>query len=149
MAWGSVPIVGNVKLQIVSERVVRKGCIGAVPNDRDDLVEEQLVVRWKTEGKKTNGTASSDSAASGQGLSTNGINRGLSTLLGGDAPIFKLGKGEEFSGLFIFGFDKDGLVATHTIEHAEEGNGWDRTAKVVTLTDWLRKFPLLLPNMHL
>ena len=139
MAWCCVPLVGNVKLQILSERVVRKGYVGAVPNGRDDLVEEQLVVRWKTEGKKGGSRSPTPAAASSsaQGQSTNGINRGLSTLLGGDAPIFKLGKGEEFAGLFIFGFDKDGLVASHTIEHAEEGNGWDRTAKVVTLTDWL------------
>lgn len=68
---------------------------------------------------------------------SNGINRGLSTLLGGDSPIFKLGKEEQFTGLFIFGFDEQGRVATHTIEHAEQGRGCDRTAKVVTLTDWL------------
>jgi hypothetical protein len=69
--------------------------------------------------------------------SKNGTNKGLSVLLGGDEPIFKLAKEEQFTGLFIFSFDQDGRILTHTIEHADEANGWDRTAKFVTLTDWL------------
>ena len=39
--------------------------------------------------------------------------------------------------MFIFTFDAEGRIATHTIEHADENNGVDRTARVVTLTDWL------------
>ncbi len=39
--------------------------------------------------------------------------------------------------MFIFTFDPEGRIATHTIEHADENNGVDRTARVVTLTDWL------------
>lgn len=58
-------------------------------------------------------------------------------LLGGKEPIFKLKKEEQFTGLFIFSFDEEGRILTHTIEHADEANGWDRTAKFVTLTDWL------------
>lgn len=58
-------------------------------------------------------------------------------LLGGDEPIFKLSKEEQFSGLFIFSFDEEGRILTHTIEHADEADGWDRTSKFVTLTDWL------------
>jgi Mitochondrial protein up-regulated during meiosis len=58
-------------------------------------------------------------------------------LLGGDKPIFNLNKGDDFSGMFIFTFDSEGRIATHTIEHADESNGVDRTSRVITLTDWL------------
>ena len=103
--------------------------------------EEKLVVRWKTEKKNENGGATNiaatstveGSSASGSG----GVNRGLSALLGGDKPIFNLNKGDDFTGLFIFSFDSEGRVATHTIEHADEDTGLDKTSKVVTLTDWL------------
>ncbi|KAH1512336.1 hypothetical protein KXV73_008432, partial [Aspergillus fumigatus] len=67
----------------------------------------------------------------------NGVNKGLSVLLGGDAPIFKLSNEEQFTGLFIFSFDEEGRISSHTIEHADDAGGWDRTAKFVTLTDWL------------
>lgn len=149
MAWSSVPLVGNVKLQIESERIVRAGMVDP---DRTGGGggDERLVVRWKTEPRgdsQSDGTLAS--AASGEGrhlsgapsnhssLSKVGINRGLSVLLGGEAPIFKLSKEEQFTGLFIFAFDEEGRIATHTIEHADNANGWDRTAKFVTLTDWL------------
>ena len=52
--------------------------------------------------------------------------------LGGDAR-----DDEEFCGLFIFEFDQEGRVITHTIEHAEESGHWDRTSRVVSVTDWL------------
>lgn len=150
MAWGSVPIVGDVKLHVISERIVRAGSAVDFEN-QDSCGDEKLVVRWKTEGKHSGPTATSGDASTtdtspqsldhttstGSSSSTNGTNRGLSTLLGGDSPIFKLGKEERFSGLFIFSFDEEGRVTSHTIEHADEINGWDRTARVVTLTDWL------------
>lgn len=167
MAWGSVPIVGNVRLEIMSERMVNAPSI--VECDEEHRYgDEKLVVRWRTEGGKSDspgyfrkssakeispaanggGTANSSTATNGDmgsssttqshlSSSSNGTNRGLSKLLGGDAPIFKLGKEEQFSGLFIFLFDDQGRIASHTIEHADENNGWDRTARVVTLTDWL------------
>lgn len=53
------------------------------------------------------------------------------------------GKGEddskEFTGLFIFEFDGEGRVVSHTIEHVQEGGDWERGvgARVVGLTDWL------------
>lgn len=128
---------------------------------RDPHSDEELVVRWVTEGGSSTsgakGKASGaemetftpgDSGIQGQkngnkngssatAASSNGVNRGLSTLLGGEAPIFKLGKEEQFTGIFIFSFDDEGRIASQTIEHADEGKGWDRTAKVVSLTDWL------------
>lgn len=132
----------------------------------EDCGDERLVVRWKTEprGEGSNrvdqsttpavgGTSSQQqqqqqkegqqilSMPSGN-LSTSsrskaGVNKSLSTLLGGDVPIFSLGKEGQFDGLFIFAFDDQGRIAGHTIEHADQANGWDRTAKFVTLTDWL------------
>ncbi|EAS37127.1 uncharacterized protein CIMG_02481 [Coccidioides immitis RS] len=157
VAWGSVPIVGNVRLQIMSERMVRGGAMSDF-NGENNSGDEKLVVRWMTEGGASNSSSNSgNKAGSGNSASdgskgeikgtgnsatsassaSNGTNRGLSVLLGGEAPIFKLGKEEQFTGLFIFSFDEEGRIATHTIEHADENSGWDRTAKVVTLTDWL------------
>jgi len=107
-------------------------------------------VRWKTE-PRTDSRPFHDTPSTGRAetpragtdkhshlsSSTNGTNKGLSVLLGGDEPIFKLSKEEQFSGLFIFSFDEEGRILTHTIEHADEADGWDRTSKFVTLTDWL------------
>jgi Mitochondrial protein up-regulated during meiosis len=144
VAWGCVPIVGNVKLHILSEKIVRTRFISHPdPDDesRSGLGEEKLVVRWKTEKKKSDGGTpnytSTIDAASSNANSTTGINRGLSTLLGGDKPIFNLNKEDEFSGMFIFTFDSEGRIATHTIEHADESHGTDKTSRVVTVTDWL------------
>ncbi|KAK5050067.1 hypothetical protein LTR84_004187 [Exophiala bonariae] len=151
VAWGCIPIVGNVKLNVISEKIVRTGFSYAVPVDENDpsasdLGEEKLVVRWKTEPKQNgNGNghghatagASTSSAARSNSLSNGGTNGGLSKLLGGDKPIFNINKEDGFSGLFIFTFDSKGRVASHTIEHADENNGFDKTNKVVTLTDWL------------
>ncbi|KAJ6171585.1 hypothetical protein N7470_000652 [Penicillium chermesinum] len=174
VAWSSIPLVGNVRLQIQSERIVRAGTVLEPDHCGDnDCGDERLVVRWKTEARTesrpfhessqessspaqipgesspaSNGAetsapakqnASTDPEASQSSLSssTNGTNRGLSKLLGGDEPIFKLSHEEQFTGLFIFSFDEEGRILTHTIEHTDEADGWDRTAKFVTLTDWL------------
>ncbi|EXJ93711.1 hypothetical protein A1O1_02104 [Capronia coronata CBS 617.96] len=142
VAWGCVPILGNVKLQIQSEKIVRTGLRYAIPEDEcADLMEEKLVVRWKTEPKQNGDGNSTDmaasSAAESNASSAGGINRGLSKLLGGDKPIFNLSSSDDFTGLFIFTFDSKGRIASHTIEHADEDNGFDKTSKVVTLTDWL------------
>lgn len=135
--------MGNVKLRVLSEKIVRTGFAYLAPPDEgeDNLSEEKLVVRWKTEPKQHDDgnpeTAASSTAADSNSMSNGGINRGLSKLLGGDKPIFNLNKGDDFSGLFIFTFDSKGRIASHTIEHADENNGFDKTSKVVTLTDWL------------
>ncbi|EAW08006.1 uncharacterized protein ACLA_027280 [Aspergillus clavatus NRRL 1] len=149
VAWSSLPLVGNVKLQILSERIVRAGTVLDPEGSSDsDSGDERLVVRWKTERRSEGNTDrpvsawsdSGDSAASenlSHASAKNGINKGLSVLLGGDAPIFKLSNEEQFTGLFIFSFDEEGRIASHTIEHADDANGWDRTPKFVTLADWL------------
>ena len=149
VAWGSVPIVGNVKLRILSERVVRTGFTSeSISSDTTtNNGEEKLVVRWKTEPKSngagitpstTTSTAAANSTSTASTSNQNGgLNRGLSKLLGGDKPIFSLDSNDEFTGLFIFSFDDQGRIASHTIEHADENTGCDRTSRVVTLTDWL------------
>lgn len=50
-----------------------------------------------------------------------------------------VGSSKEFTGLFIFDFDKEGRILSHTIEHVQEGGQWEKGvgAKVVGLTDWL------------
>jgi hypothetical protein len=134
-----VPIVGNVKLNILSEKIVRTGFVN-LPQEHDnpDLGEEKLVVRWKTEKKSGNGASANAAAAASRSTHGNGgINSGLSRLLGGDKPIFNLNKEDEFSGMFVFSFDSKGRIATHTIEHADENSGFDKMSKMVTLTDWL------------
>ncbi|KAF7595163.1 hypothetical protein BBP40_007130 [Aspergillus hancockii] len=152
VAWSTLPLVGNVKLQILSERIVRAGTVLDLEQDSDnDHGDERLVVRWKTEPRRedhhsqeltaTRPTADQKRNAS-QGnshlsSSKDGTNKGLSVLLGGDAPIFPLSKEEQFTGLFIFSFDEEGRILSHTIEHADDAFGWERTAKFVTLTDWL------------
>ncbi|KAI9041508.1 uncharacterized protein KD926_006746 [Aspergillus affinis] len=152
VAWSSLPLVGNVKLQILSERMVRAGTVLDPERcGQSDGGDERLVVRWRTEPRRDDhlqlpssvGTTRTTRRGSEQpepnhvSASKNGINKGLSVLLGGDAPIFKLAKEEQFTGLFIFSFDKEGRVLSHTIEHADNATGWERTAKFVTLTDWL------------
>ncbi|KAF7546489.1 hypothetical protein G7046_g9281 [Stylonectria norvegica] len=44
-----------------------------------------------------------------------------------------------FTGLFIFDFDREGRILSHTIESAQAGGDWEGGvgAKVVGLTDWL------------
>ncbi|EED14900.1 conserved hypothetical protein [Talaromyces stipitatus ATCC 10500] len=150
VAWSSLPLLGNVKLQILSERMVRADSVLGCENyATTDCGEERFVVRWKTShDPSTTTTSSSSSSSSLSSTSTStstsntrtsdtGINKSLSTLLGGDAPIFLPGKEGRFEGLFIFAFDEKGRIASHTIEHADRADGWDRTAKFVTLTDWL------------
>ncbi|KAF2810630.1 uncharacterized protein BDZ99DRAFT_560864 [Mytilinidion resinicola] len=124
VAWGRVPIIGNVKLIILSERMVQNG--GTFTEA--DMRHEKLIVRWKTCGKS-------------KGAQTGGLYRGIGAseqvdkiteFLGGAAR-----KDEEFCGLFIFEFDEEGRISSHTIEHAEEGGSWDKTTRVISVTDWL------------
>ena len=119
IAWNRVPIVGNVKLHILSERMVdgQSGGLGPRPAG---AVGEQLIVRWQTIDK--------------------GKNWGLPFINSGatHAPVLS-GKNKEFTGLFIFDFDKDGRILSHTIEHVQSSGHWEQGvgAKVVGLTDWL------------
>ena len=133
VAWGAVPFMGNTKLQIVSEKMVRTGYDACTPNN--DAGEEKLVIRWQTAAAEGN-SSTSKSIPSGARSASTSTNPNLTTLLGGANAAFSK-NGKPFSGLFIFTFDSAGRIASHTIEHADEDSGYDRTSKVVTLTDWL------------
>lgn len=127
-----MPLVGNVKLTILSERMVRHGG-STVPHANR---EEKLIVKWKTCGK----TEHRDG--------TGGIYRGVG--IRAKDPMDKIknfisgtrngdthdSEAEEFCGIFIFEFDEQGRIAKHTIEHTEQGGNWDKT-RVVSVTDWL------------
>lgn len=136
VAWGRMPLIGNVKLSILSERMVRNGG-SAVPLAYRD---EKLIVKWKTCGKP------SQQRQDGTG----GIYRGMGLAAARD-PVDKI-KGfiagtkdtdtgaddpEEFCGIFVFEFDEKGRIVKHTIEHTDEGGHWDRMTRVVSVTDWL------------
>ena len=117
IAWNRVPLVGNVRVAVVSERVTREPLPFAGPR-RIGAVPEQLVVRWKTVDDDGGGDDSSN---------------------GGRRRPARGNRGTEFTGLFIFQFDDQGRILSHTIEHAQTGSGWENGvgAKVVGLTDWL------------
>lgn len=140
VAWGTVPFVGNVKLNILSEKIARTGydISASIPDAavKDDAGEEKLVVRWITEAKHANANGSTSTPAAASSASAQNINASLSTLLGGSQPL-STNKEKQFSGLFIFTFDSKGRIASHTIEHADEDSGYDRTSRVVTVADWL------------
>lgn len=126
MAWGRVPIVGNVKLIIISERVVKDGPYTYRGPER--VGSERLIVRWKTCGK----TKGKGMGALYRGIGASEQVDKITEWLGGDVR-----DDEEFCGLFIFEFDEEGRILTHIIEHSEEAGSSDRASKVVTITDWL------------
>jgi hypothetical protein len=121
IAWNRVPIIGNVKLEILAERMTSEP-LTFLPR-RAGAVPEQLVVRWSEKCRKKTDDRSSDPY---------GIAKSLR--LGGGVDPKKA-----FTGLFIFDFDKEGRILTHTIEQAQAGGNWEKGvgAKVVGLTDWL------------
>ncbi|KAI9853187.1 MAG: hypothetical protein M1838_000043 [Thelocarpon superellum] len=123
VAWGRVPIVDNVKLNILSERMVKNGSSSLGAASR----AEKLVVRWRTQGK----TRGKGMGAFYRGIGANERVDKITEFLGGDAR-----DDEEFTGLFVFEFDEEGRIVSHIIEHVEEGGHWDKM-RVVTVTDWL------------
>ncbi|KAF2688404.1 hypothetical protein K458DRAFT_330724 [Lentithecium fluviatile CBS 122367] len=118
VAWGRVPVVGNVKLKILSERMVKKG--GACSSD--DSQNEQLIVKWETCGK---------SKEKDHGQVSEAFEK-ITSIVGRSRE-----EHEEFSGLFLFEFDEEGRIVKHTIEHVEESGQSDKPAKVISVTDWL------------
>ncbi|KAM7200952.1 hypothetical protein V8F33_003618 [Rhypophila sp. PSN 637] len=146
IAWNRVPVIGNVKLEILSERMVNQPPVYSVPR-RQGACGEQLVVRWRTVGKSKNwglpfiknGTTSNSKGSAGNGTSTTG---GYESTTEVKAPVGMaepVGSSKEFTGLFIFDFDREGRILSHTIEHVQESGQWEKGvgAKVVGLTDWL------------
>ncbi|EGX94188.1 hypothetical protein CCM_02459 [Cordyceps militaris CM01] len=110
IAWNRVPLVGNVRLEILAERMTAEP-LTFLPR-RPGAAPDQLVVRWRE--------------------MPGGIARSLRLTRGGDPE-------KAFTGLFIFDFDHEGRVLTHTIETTQAGGDWERGvgAKFVGLTDWL------------
>jgi len=167
IAWNRVPIIGSVRLEILSERMVdppsaAHGQSTAAPRP-EGAVGERLVVRWRTKASDNNGRGWSlpfIGGGSGGGnkngnatdITMGGNGTGTSSQSTADAPSSSaasskapvgnaqpVGARKEFTGLFIFDFDNDGRILSHTIEHVEESGQWDRGvgARVVGLTDWL------------
>jgi hypothetical protein len=123
VAWGRVPVVGNVKLVICSERMIQQGGTSVDHACR----HEKLLVRWKTCGK-----AGDSGSGMYRGITASEHLNRITEILRGDEK-----EDSEFTGLFIFEFDEEGRIASHTIEHAEEGGSVDKTTKVISVTDWL------------
>lgn len=107
-----MPIIGDVRLEILSERMVNE------PGKRVGAGTEQLVVRWRTTGSRISWRLPFIQQA-GEG---------------GPAAAKK-----GFTGLFIFEFDGEGRVLSHTIETVQGNGDWENSvgAKFVGLTDWL------------
>ncbi|KAH7040435.1 uncharacterized protein B0I36DRAFT_310671 [Microdochium trichocladiopsis] len=126
IAWNRFPIVGNVKLDILSERVTSHP-VHSSPK-RSGAYPEQLVVRWRTCDSRSKSSPSTATAEDGE--------QRLDGHLRGTQAV---GEKKAFTGLFIFEFDKDGRILSHTIEHVDESGEWENGvgAKVVGLTDWL------------
>ncbi|KOS21879.1 Uncharacterized protein ESCO_002138 [Escovopsis weberi] len=124
IAWNRVPLIGNVKLEILAERMTSEP-LTFLPR-RAGAIPEQLVVRWREERKDRE-----EEKQPQQHLS-----KGLSLLL---RRPKRADPGKAFTGLFIFDFDQEGRILAHTIEQVQEGGNWDKGmgAKFVGLTDWL------------
>ena len=97
-----------------------------------DMCPERLIVRWKTCRK----------------AKPKAPNRRISRLPQVDKITEWLGRDsadeEEFCGLFIFEFDSEGRILSHTIEHVDrfENGDWEREkaggmSKVVSVTEWV------------
>ncbi|TGJ79478.1 hypothetical protein E0Z10_g9282 [Xylaria hypoxylon] len=128
IAWNRVPIVGNVRLEILSERMVSQP-LHFSPR-REGAYGEQLVVKWRTASSSSDSDGDSKLSLTEQG------EQNLDANLRGSQTV---GEKKAFTGLFVFEFDKDGRIISHTIEHVDEHGEWEKGvgARVVGLTDWL------------
>lgn len=121
IAWGSIPVIGNVRLEVLSERMVKGSDCG-----RGAGRNERLVVKWRT----------------CSGVKTDGPSRVLDFLSRHEHEHSRShGRGQghdddHFVGLFVFEFSESGRLLKHTIEHADEARFYDR-CRVVDVTDWL------------
>lgn len=124
IAWNRIPVIGNVELEILSERVFDHP-VHPTPRRPLGAYPEQLIVKWRTMGGKKNGSPK----------------WGLRFLDKEGHVVRREGEaGEgEFTGLFVFEFDGQGRIISHTIERVEEGGDWLKGvgAKVVGITEWI------------
>ncbi|KAI0479296.1 hypothetical protein GGR56DRAFT_372347 [Xylariaceae sp. FL0804] len=139
IAWGRVPIIGNVRLEILSERMVSHPL--HFSPQRPGACGEQLVVKWRTASTADRSRAgTSDPDSNSRASLTEQGSQNLDAKLRGSQVPDAAGKGKTaFTGLFVFEFDKEGRIISHTIEHVDEHDEWEKCvgAKVVGLTDWL------------
>lgn len=119
VAWGRIPVLGNVSLTILSERMIKNGGTSTPAH----LRHEKLIVRWKTCGK----------SEKKHGQASEAMEKISKIVRGSDSSAHD----EEFTGIFRFEFDEEGRIVNHIIEHAEENGHWDQTSKVISVTDWL------------
>ena len=93
-----------------------------------------MIVKWRTQSK----TPSETKRAGGiyRGIAGDEESGKLTDLLQGSLVGIHQDGEEEFTGLFIFEFDEEGRVGSHTIEHVDSGEGWEGVGWV-GLTDWL------------
>ena len=131
IAWNRVPIIGNVKLEILAERMTTEP-VTLLPR-RAGAIPDQLVVRW-TEKCRAKSNRDDVSGVIAKSLR---VDRGVTKAAGAGAGAAPAGK--SFAGLFIFDFDHEGRILAHTIEHIQEDGNWEQGvgAKFVGLTDWL------------
>lgn len=125
VAWGRVPLIGNVKLTILSERMVRS----------EHACQEKLIVKWKTRGRgrhrDTSGGIYRDETISAKDPEDK-IRDFLS-----ETREQHDDTNEDFCGIFEFDFDEYGRIRKHVIEHTERGGYEDKMTKFVNVTDWL------------
>lgn len=148
VAWGRVPLVGNVGLEVLSERMVQGGhhlsSLGAGEQGIGHG-DEKLVVRWRTKGKEKRKKTKMQTATIVQDDDAGPLFRrgnssksssSSSTITSTDAdpadgsdsfPSSSLEDDDDdddsFTGLFIFTFDGHGRIQSHIIEHVEEDSG--------------------------
>ncbi|OTA38334.1 hypothetical protein BTJ68_01814 [Hortaea werneckii EXF-2000] len=144
VAWGRVPLVGNVQLTILSERMVRNH--NPIPTS-DGYRDEHLIVKWKTSGKTRHRDGTGGVYQNPSHARRDPVDRIKEFIVGSSrtpheaaATKQKLeGQDEdEFTGVFVFEFDEEGRVVRHTIEHTEGSKGeGEGMARVVSVTDWL------------
>ncbi|KAK5719024.1 hypothetical protein LTR17_015449 [Elasticomyces elasticus] len=140
VAWGRFPLIGNVKLTILSERMVRNGGCSVSLANRD----EKLIVKWKTCGKTKHRDPTGGVYRGSSGKTDKDpMDRIIEFIAGSKdrtTDTVKRAQEEqeqEFTGLFVFEFDEKGRIVKHVIEHTDEGGRWDSMTRVVSVTDWL------------
>lgn len=94
--------------------------------------DEKLIVKWRTQSKGSAGETKATEGGPYRGASLRASEQ-LGRVADAVAGEPSRAGGEEFTGLFIFGFDAEGRIARHTIEHAEGG----QHGEFIGLTDWL------------
>ncbi|KAK1775461.1 hypothetical protein QBC45DRAFT_445151 [Copromyces sp. CBS 386.78] len=146
LAWNRLPIIGNVRLEILSERMVDRPLYSPQSqNRRIGAFGEQLIVRWRTIGKSKNWGLSfingSESDAKGvRDADLKGTTEYKAPVGNAEPSAGRDNtKKSEFTGLFIFEFDGEGRILSHTIEHVQQSGEVEKGvgATVVGLTDWL------------